>query len=157
MNALGIIHTHLEWLRSGDASDPEHSYSLQLHVAEEWMQATGLSRRQICDVVAAWLAFGFDSGRLTFDFADMIANNIHWVAQAEASGGTSNLTDFHTPLSWAVYLAFDAGEFTFDPEFDPVEGNTGPQISDIIRRIDELIEYSPALTGFRAEEPAATS
>jgi hypothetical protein len=154
---LSIIHAHLESLRSGDANDPEHSYSLQLHVAEEWMEVAGLSRRQICDVVAAWLAFGFDSGRLTFDFGDLIANNLHWVAQAEASSGASSLTDFHTPLSWAVYLAFDAGEFTFDPDFDPVEGHTRPQIADIVRRIDELIEYPLALTGLRAAEPDATS
>ena len=121
------------------------------------MQASGLSRRQVCDVVSAWLAFGFNSGRLTFDFADMIANNIHGMAQAEAPCGASSLTDFHTPLSWAVYLAFDAGEFTFAPDFDPVEGNTRPQIAEIVGRIDELIEYPPALEGLKDAEPAATS
>lgn len=157
MSALAIIHAHLECLRSGDAKDPDHSYALERHVVEDWMHATGLSRRQICDVVAAWLAFGFDSGRLTFEFADMIANNLHVAAQAEAPCGPSNVTELHTPLSWAVYLAFDAGEFTFDPDFDPVEGNTRPQIADIVRRMDELVEYPPALASLKDAEPAATS
>ena len=105
-------------------------------------------------------AFSYVSLEGDADFAKSIseiANNLHWVAQAEASSGASSLTDFHTPLSWAVYLAFDAGEFTFDPDFDPVEGHTRPQIADIVRRIDELIEYPLALTGLRAAEPDATS
>ena len=157
MSDLSAIYLHLEWLRAGDANDPEHSYHLQNYVVEDWMQTVGLSRREACDVIAAWLAFGFNAGRLSFDFADMIANDMSFVAQAEAPSGLSELTDYHTPLSWKVYLAFDAGEFTSKPDFDPVEAYTRPQIADIVRRIDELIEYRPALMTLKDEAPAATS
>jgi len=144
---VGAVHAHLEWLRSGDASDPEHHYGLQMHIAEEWMRGTGLSGREICEVVAAWLAYGFASGRLTFEFGDMIANDLNTFAQTDARTGQW----FHTPFSWEVYLAFDAGEFSLTPGFDPVEGKTRPMINDIIQRAAALIEYPVALA-----EPGAT-
>lgn len=157
MSDLSAIYMHLEWLRAGDANDPEHSYHLQNYVVEDWMLAVGVSRREACDVIAAWLAFGFHAGSLSFEFADMIANDMSFVAQAEAPSGLSQLTDFHTALSWEVYLAFDAGEFTSKSDFDPVEGYTRLQIADIVRRIDELVEYRPALMTLKDEAPAATS
>lgn len=141
---LASIHAHLEWLRAEDARDPDHAYNLQIHVADDWITTTGLSRRQICDVVAAWLAIGFHTNRLTFDFADVIANDLHHVAMAAAPMGMSTLSEFHTPLSWEVYLAFDAGEYSPDPEFNPIEGNTRPLVADIVRRMEGLLEYPAA-------------
>ncbi|WP_332676385.1 hypothetical protein [Brevundimonas sp.] len=157
MTSPGVYHDHLEALRSGDASDPDHSYNLQNYIVEDWMEATGLSRRQICDVVAAWLVFGFAAGRLTFEFADMLANDLNFIASAAAAAGTAQITDFHTPLSWETYLAFDAGEFTFDADFDPVEGNTRPLVAAILQKIEALVEYPAALAGLTLSEPAATS
>lgn len=121
------------------------------------MRATGLTRRQLCEIIAAWLIFGFASGRLAYPFADLLANNMHWVAQADAPTGRSDILEFLTPLSWETFLAFDAGEFTFEPDFDPVEGNTRPMVAAILHRIEELAEYPIALAGLRLSEPAATS
>lgn len=156
MTGPAFIHDQLEALRSQNDARPLYLVGLHNHVAEEWMETTGLGRRQFCDVVAAWLLFGFDTGRLTFDFADLIANDLHLIAQAKAPLGTSDILEFHTPLSWETYLAFDAGEFTHDPAFDPVEENTRPLVADLIKRSARLVEYAPALSGLSAE-PAAPS
>lgn len=156
MNGPAFIQDQLEALRSQDAAEPLTLVGLHNHVAEDWMAATALTRRQFCDVVAAWLVFGFGSGRLTFDFADLIANDLHLIAQAEAPVGTSDVLAFHTPLSWETYLAFDAGEFTADPAFDPVERVTRPLIADLVQRSAQLAEYPPALSGLSLSPAGST-
>ena len=112
---------------------------------DDWIRNLPVTRRNVCEVVALWLAAGFDSRRLAFDFADQIANDLHYIVQAEAPLGTSNLMDWHTPLTWEAYMAFDAGEYTPEPDHDPVERNTRPLIAALIRRADELATWRPAL------------
>ena len=109
------------------------------------MEAFGLTRGQILDVIAVWLIRGFEAGRLDYVFADIIANDLFSIGFPPTVAETAKTPDYHTPLSWETYLAFDAGEYGHRNDFDPVEMRTRPLVTDIYGRLGELTLYEPAL------------
>ena len=152
------IHDHLDRLWQGQTSDPEHQYALHDHLIDEWMQMFSQPRRCICEIVAAWLVERFANEVIDFEFADGIANDLnHLVVPPDAPLGTGHVLDYHTPFTWDVYLAFDAGEYSASPEIDPVEASTKPSVLEIMRNIKTRFSYPEALAGLNLAAPAATS
>lgn len=91
-----------------------------------WSAVTGLDRSTLYDRIALFLARGFHSGELRFEFCDQIVNDIH---------GVITLADECRPeLFWEAYLAFDDGEYyhSNNPDADPIEFYTKPQIARIV-------------------------
>ena len=157
MTDLSPILSHLDGLRLAYEADPDHLPELHRHEVDHWMEALQLERRQVCEVISVWLLTGFAGGHLNFEFADAIANDMHFVAQADASAGTGEILDLHTALTWETYLAFDAGEFRADPSVDPVIEHTLPLVEHVIGRLEALATFRPALLAIKAWAPAATS
>jgi len=103
---------------------------------ESWCAQTGLSTTDLLNGFAKILAIEFHEGRATYEFCDMVVNNlfepiIEGVEQViEGQSGTK--------LAWDVYLAFDAGEYYRAGE---TPGSTGPDertarlIADIVKRL----------------------
>lgn len=83
-----------------------------------------ISRLEFFDKLAHWLAVEFLDGRRDFTFCDAVANNMMPLSEW-------NLTDF----AWAVFLAFDSGEF-YPPgdsrDSDPVEKYTRPLLLKVL-------------------------
>jgi hypothetical protein len=78
------------------------------------------------DQIALFLAKGFHASELTFAFCDAVINDLFGVITA---------TDEHRPeFFWAVYLAFDEGEYYHgsNRDEDPVEVYTRPMISRVL-------------------------
>jgi hypothetical protein len=122
------------------------------------MQMFSQPRRCICEIVAAWLVERFANEVIDFEFADGIANDLnHLVVPPDAPLGTGHVLDYHTPFTWDVYLAFDAGEYSASPEIDPVEASTKPSVLEIMRNIKTRVSYPEALAGLNLAEPTATS
>ena len=157
MTDLSPILSHLDGLRRAYEADPDRLPELHLHEVDHWMVTLQLERRQVCEVVSVWLLAGFAGGHLNFEFADAIANDMHFIVQADAPAGTSKILDHHTPLTWQTYLAFDAGEFHANPSVDPVIQHTVPLVGQLMGRIEALATFSPALLALKAWAPDATS
>jgi len=96
-----------------------------------WSELTGLSRGTLYDQIALFWAGGFHIGELPFDFCDRIVNDIH--------GVITFADEFRPEIYWETYLAFDEGEsyHSNNPEEDPVELYTKPQIARIIAKHGE--------------------
>lgn len=99
------------------------------------------------DIVALWIARGFDDDRLSFEAADALINelygavvmtdHLHYhrlpsVKRLDQPPKRSLPADGEEPLWWRVYLAFDAGEFRRLPDEDPVETRTRPLIRQLL-------------------------
>jgi hypothetical protein len=97
--------------------------------ADRWASAVGLTGADLCNLIAAHMAESFHDGRRSFEFCDAVVNDL-FVYFFERGG------DQRTDLYWAVYLAFDDGEYTRNYEdYDPVERHTRPQIAEIVDRL----------------------
>ncbi len=117
--------SHLSSL--GDSSyrmRPDQVVSEEL---EGWSVTLQLSRSEICDRIALFLARGFRSSQLSFGFCDAVVNDLF---------GAITLTGEAKPaLFWKVYMAFDEGEYRHendDAEVDPVEKYTRPMLAKIV-------------------------
>ncbi|MBZ5605215.1 MAG: hypothetical protein LAO79_23195 [Acidobacteriia bacterium] len=87
--------------------------------------STGEPFGKIVDEIAHYLAHGFDSSELPYEFCDSVINDL-WGLMLDA-GELS-------PLACRVFEAFDAGEW-YRPDWphdDPVETFTRPLISEIL-------------------------
>ncbi len=85
----------------------------------------GLSRSQVFEEIARFLALGFNDSELSFSFCDAIVNDLF--------GPYTDTAKPKSELFWEVYLAFDEGEYFHDNnrEEDPVEVYTRPMIARI--------------------------
>ena len=96
---------------------------------QRWSLSLGIPRSELYDRIATYLARGFNSSELSFEFCDAIVNDVH---------GVITFADEERPdLFWKVYLAFDEGEYYHggNREQDPVEVYTRPQIAQIVSAI----------------------
>ena len=81
------------------------------------------SRAAVYDQIALYLARGFQSSERSFAFCDAVINDLHGVIVG---------ADDHRPdLFWAIFLAFDEGEYYHgnNRDEDPVEAYTRPMIT----------------------------
>lgn len=70
---------------------------------ESWSKMLQLSRAQLYDHIALFLARGFQNSQLPFEFCDAVLNDL-FSAITRANEATP-------ALFWRVYLAFDEGEY----------------------------------------------
>ena len=91
---------------------------LQIHAVNAALPAP-----QLLDEVAIFVAREYFDGQLSFDDADRIINNVWSLATA--------LDTEISRITWAVYLAFDGGEYRRSgdgPVVDPEQKYTLPAI-----------------------------
>lgn len=96
---------------------------------QRWSSLLAVSRSSLYDQLAGRLARGFQSSELTFAFCDAVLNDLLGVITAN---------DEHRPdLFWAVYLAFDEGEYYHgnNRDEDPQEAYTRPMISRLLKSV----------------------
>jgi hypothetical protein len=105
-------------------------------VLEQWARTLSISRATLSDRIAADLAIRFDEGRIDYEEGDSLANALFraWF--------TSTEVELMPSLSWDVYTAFDAGEYSPPgrEDEDLVAAFTAPAI----RRIAEGLRQTGA-------------
>jgi hypothetical protein len=124
MDVTGII-TELKTLYKDWPRNRHRVPALEADV-QRWSKSFGVSRSDLFDQMALYLARGFYSSELTFAFCDVVINDLH--------GVISIAKEERPDLFWEVFLAFDSGEFypNNDRSKDPVEVYTRPMIARII-------------------------
>jgi len=104
---------------------------LDRHLTEvdvlRWSTKSGWSRRQLFDEIAKYLAQGFHTSELSFEFCDAVVNDLF--------GPVTNTSGPKPEVFWDVYSAFDEGEYYHgnNRDEDPVETYTRPMIDRIVR------------------------
>ena len=86
------------------------------------------SEADVLDHVAVYLAQGFLSGRLSFEFCD--AAVVHLM-------GIYNYGEIVPDLAWEIWSAFDDGEWVRPedaPDSNPQERHTRPALAEILQR-----------------------
>jgi hypothetical protein len=125
-----VVLDELKRVRQTEAGKP---YSEKAHLTEDdvrrWSGLIGEPRPTLYDKIAIYLARGFHSSELDFEFCDAIANDIH--------GIITSVDDRRPDLFWQVYLAFDEGEYYHanNRDEDPVEVYTRPLIARIVESL----------------------
>jgi hypothetical protein len=93
---------------------------------DDWSRGRAVTRRRVLDEAAVGIALAFDSWILSFEVADEAMNDLWWIALS-VDGQWS-------PLFYEIYEAFDAGEWSSDPEENPVATRTRPHVREILSR-----------------------
>jgi hypothetical protein len=97
---------------------------------QSWATSTGLDKPGLLDALALALAHDYDEGELSYSQCDLIVNFLH---------SSAYWSHFALPdVFFAVYLAFDAGEYYHDNDRtkDPEREYTRPQISELLRKAE---------------------
>ncbi|WP_423141695.1 hypothetical protein ACOYW6_12835 [Parablastomonas sp. CN1-191] len=97
-----------------------------------WTNGVVEREEVLYDGLAALLARGYHERRYSFEFCDIVVNDLY---------GRMIEKQLQTPppawpkLFWRVFEAFDAGEFHRQPDKsdDPVAEFTDPEIAEIVR------------------------
>lgn len=81
------------------------------------------------DEIATCLALGFNSSALSFEFCDAVVNDLF--------GPVTNTSGLRPQVFWAVYSAFDEGEYYHDNNRneDSVDVYTRPMIARIVEGV----------------------
>lgn len=92
-------------------------------------------RAQVYDEFARYLVYAFYDKRLSFGFCDILMNNLFALQ--------NTLNDGQSDPFWAVFLAFDAGEYhrKHDKSDDPVREH---KVSAIAKIVGELQKNNTA-------------
>jgi hypothetical protein len=104
--------------------------SLDRHLTEadveRWSDACGWLRSQVFDEIAKRLALGYNASDLSFDFCDMVVNDL--------AGPVTNTSGPRPQIFWDVYSAFDEGEYYHgdNRDEDPEVIYTRPMIAWIV-------------------------
>lgn len=98
----------------------------------ELAKAHDLPVPELYNALSLTIARRFLDGAITFDDADGIANNLYamMVEDAVEHGGDGSYPE----PAFAIYDAFDAGEWDRGDGSDPVERYTKPALREILRR-----------------------
>lgn len=121
----------------------ECSYDIRLSNQEisDLVDRAGVSVEQFLDDIALYLTRGFADRTLGFVHCDTIINKLYQFRLTEY-WDTPDETTHHVwsspGLFYAVYYAFDAGEFYRTPDKidDPPEDHTRPMIEKILKNLD---------------------
>jgi hypothetical protein len=125
MNASDIINELKTFYKDG-----VDYRSLDRHLTEtdveRWSNACGWPRSQLFDEVVMCLALGYHSSDLSFEFCDMVVNDL--------AAPVTNTSGPKPNFFWEVYSAFDEGEYYHGNhrDEDPVEVYTRPMIAQIV-------------------------
>jgi hypothetical protein len=131
----------VKWQRPTDAEEARLIAEVELRVPpaprderyitdediERWAAEVEISVEALFDGIAMYLARGFHTGTLSFAFCDRVVNHLNLTDHAKNGPSTE------PTLFWAVYLAFDAGEY-WRPgdDRDPIISYTRPDIGKIV-------------------------
>ncbi|MGB6112863.1 MAG: hypothetical protein WBG35_17185 [Acidobacteriaceae bacterium] len=93
---------------------------------ERWSNVCGWSRSQLFDEIANRLALAYNASELSFDFCDIVVNDL--------AGPVTNTSGPGPQIFWQVYSAFDEGEYYHgnNRDEDPVEAYTRPMIARVV-------------------------
>ncbi|MDJ0771746.1 MAG: hypothetical protein QNJ12_23370 [Ilumatobacter sp.] len=90
----------------------------------------GLDLAEACDAIAVAAGRRFLAGELAYDVADALLNAV-WVRITDAMVDEGD--GFRFPeLAYAVYDAFDAGEYDHGDGLDPVAAHTVPLLREAL-------------------------
>ncbi|GAA0614736.1 hypothetical protein GCM10009422_07170 [Brevundimonas kwangchunensis] len=121
--------------------------SLWIDRLNVWDSRHELPPSRTLDLVALWIARGFDDDRLSFEVAGVLINEVYGavvmtdhmryrqlrsIRHLNQPPKRSLPADGEEPFWWRVYLAFDAGEFHRLPDEDPVEAHTRPLVRQLL-------------------------
>src|ERR1035437_6094287 len=104
--------------------------SLEHHLTEadveRWSNECGWSRSLLFDEIAKLLALGYNASELSFEFCDMVVNDL--------ASPVTNTSGPRPQIFWNVYSAFDEGEYYHgdNRDEDPVEVYTRPMIARVV-------------------------
>ena len=107
-----------------------HYRDLDRHLTEadvlRWTTGVGWSRSRLFEAIARFLALGFNTSDLSFEFCDAVVNDLF--------GPVTDTSGPRPELFWDVYSAFDEGEYYHgnNRDEDPVEVYTRPMIARIV-------------------------
>ncbi|MGI9074437.1 MAG: hypothetical protein ACR2JB_24695 [Bryobacteraceae bacterium] len=127
--AFDIVIADLKSIYQVQAETSSQRARLTDHDIQRWSTLVGQSRALLYDQVATYLPSCFHSSELDFESCDAIVNDIH---------GVITFADESRPdLFWAVYLAFDEGEYYHRDQLgeDPVEVYTRPMIAGSLKPV----------------------
>jgi hypothetical protein len=102
-------------------------------VLQSYAENAAIPASQLLDEVAAFIAKEYSAKRMSFAEADLIINNVWCLA--------TGLDEEISRIIWAVYLAFDGGEYRRSgdgPEVDPELKYTVPAISAFLLQCPKL-------------------
>lgn len=104
---------------------------------EKWIFRTGIAVEVLFDGIAMYLARGFHTGLLPFQFCDAIINALEvFTLRADSSYAAhvkNGPVQRPSPLLWDIYLAFDAGEYRRPgDDRNPVVAFTRPAVAEIV-------------------------
>jgi hypothetical protein len=111
-------------------ADGVHYRDLDRHLSEQdvqrWSSGCNLSRSELFNAIASYLALGFNTSQLSFEFCDAVVNDL--------SSAATNTSGPRPQSFWDVYSAFDQGEYYHgdNRDEDPVEVYTRPIIARIL-------------------------
>ena len=94
---------------------------------EAWSRMLQVSRSELYDRIALFLARGYQNSQLSFEFCDAVVNDFFSVITFTQEAKPA--------LFWNVYLAFDEGEYRHendDAEIDSAEKYTRPMLAEIV-------------------------
>lgn len=125
MEASNIIDEIKTFYKEGVEYRSQHRHLTETDV-ERWSNACGWSRSQLFDEIAKSLALGYNASALSFDFCDMVVNDL--------ASPVTNTSGPKPQIFWEVYSAFDEGEYYHgnNRDEDPVEVYTRPMIARVI-------------------------
>jgi hypothetical protein len=103
-----------------------HDRHLSEADVQRWSNVCGWSRSQLFDEIAIRLAVGYNTSELSFEFCDMVVNDL--------AGPVTDTSGPGPQIFWEVYSAFDEGEYCHGNNRDenPVEVYTRPKIARVV-------------------------
>jgi hypothetical protein len=122
--------------------DGAHYRDLDRHLTEtdveRWTAISGWSRSQLFDGIAKYLALGFNSSELSFEFCDAVVNDLF--------GPVTNTSRPRPQVFWDVYSAFDEGEYYHgnNRDEDPVSVYARPMIARLLEDIGKSPTTPPS-------------
>ena len=132
MNAFNIIEELKTFYKDGVAYRDLDRHLTEADV-ERWSSKCDRPRSQLFDEIAKRLAIGYNSSDLSFDFCDMVVNDL--------AGPVTNTSGPGPQVFWEVYWAFDEGEYYHgeNQNEEPEEVYTRPMIARIVEGLENRL------------------
>jgi hypothetical protein len=129
MEAFDIIDELNSLYKSGLSHRNQDQHLTETDVAR-WSSSEARPRSQVFEEIARFLAYGFNSSELSFEFCAAIVNDLF--------GPYVDTPRPKSKLFWDVYLAFDEGEYYHgnNRDEDPIEKYTRPMIAVIVEALE---------------------
>jgi len=111
--------------------------------AEVICAANGIEMTDLYNQIALIVARRFHARTLSYEDGDAAMNAVFRLMTDDALNGHPD--PFVQP-AWAIYLAFDEGEYDHGGSTDPVETFTRPQIRHVLDNAQQIVAESESAT-----------